>query len=88
MLIFVSFFEDYFTESGIKQLYDGSFLGNGEMILHSLSNVLEIYQLADSVDELCCGMFTFIILCQICIPDEKNYYEHFNQLIDMFFFLR
>ncbi len=55
------------------------------MILHSFSNVLEVYQLANSVDEFCCGMFTLIILCQICIPDEKLFYEHFNQIIDMYY---
>ena len=69
----------------VKQLYEGSFRGDWKMILHSCSKALETYQLADSVDELCCGMFTLVILCQICIPDETLFYEHFNQIIDMYY---
>ena len=72
----------------VKNLLDGKFdLCDREKVLWAFNETVNFYQYAaDTPEDLCSGIFTLIVLCRVAAQDKEDFSDHFNKIIEMYYF--
>ena len=75
-----------FSPSVILDLFEEKFPKHKDDLLWSFSETIDMYKYSESADDLCCGIFSLIVLCKLCSQDKDEYYNHFEKMIEMYYF--
>ena len=70
----------------ILDLFEEKYPKCKDDLLWSFSETINMYEYSTSGDDLCCGIFSLIVLCKLCSQDKDEYYAHFDKMIRMFYF--
>ena len=72
----------------IANLYNEEFSRcNRDEVLWAFAETIGIYKFApETPEDLCCGIFTLIVLCRISVQDKDDYLNNYDKIIEMFYF--
>jgi len=72
----------------IVHLYNEEFSEcDRDEVLWAFAETIDIYKFApETPEDLCCGIFTLIILCRISAQDKDDYLNNYDKIIEMFYF--
>lgn len=65
----------------IIALYDEKFSGENEEVTWAFDETMYFYHYTDSPEDLCCAIFTLVILCDAASKDERDFFTQFNKII-------
>ena len=72
----------------IANLYNEEFSNcNRDEVLWAFAETIDIYKFApETPEDLCCGIFTLIVLSRISAQDKGDYLNNYDKIIEMFCF--
>lgn len=59
-----------------------------EVCLWAFAETMYMYKYTDSAEELCCGIFTLIVLCILSRQNKDDFFNNFGKMIEMYNFFR
>lgn len=77
------------SKQDIIDLYNGTFIGTLNKIQWAFSETMYSYLYSDNTpNDLCCGIFSLIVLCQTSSQTPVDFFDKFDKIIEMYCFFK